>query len=158
MAKTPLRAADIPVMRYRCASLINAEKCIAYLRKIGVEVDDKMGDGWLDTERVDRFLKRMKSPSLIVERWTCKCGEMEGFRLRGSKAPRPKPSVNENPRKPATCEECGSRFCVMHTWYKVARDGTETDYRPEMERFSPFDWKELIAEHRSRHAEGEGNG
>lgn len=142
-----VRAADIAPMRHVYAGIINAEKCIAYLRMIGVELDDATADGWLDSQAVHRFLKRMKGRALTVERWTCACGEMEGFSLHGEKAPRRKPKTRQ---KPNTCEECGGRFTHSQTWYSVARDGTEKDHRPEMERFSPFDWRELLDEHRNR--------
>jgi hypothetical protein len=144
-------ASQIKANPAQYAGAINVEKCIAYLRGIGVEVDDPTADGWLDTQSVHRFLRRMKRPALRVERWTCKCGEMEGFLLAGEKAPRPRKSAK--PQKRAACEECGGVWSHMALWYVVTRDGTEKDYRPELERFSPFDWRELLTEHRGPHAQ-----
>lgn len=128
------------------AGIINAEKCISYLRGIGVECDDVTADGWLDTQAVHRFLRRMKRPALRIERWTCKCGEMEGFWCRGEKAPRRRKAKKS--RKPDRCESCEGGWSRMQLWYVVTRDGTEKDYRPDVERIIPYNWRELIETYR----------
>jgi hypothetical protein len=136
----PVRAADIPGRKY-VGGEFNAEKCIAYLRGIGVEIDDATGDSWLTTQAVHRFLRRMKRPALVFWRWTCECGEMEGFSVRGERAPRPR---GANGREPSLCGACGTGFRGSMRWYEVTRDGTERDFRPKLERFSPFDWRSLL--------------
>jgi hypothetical protein len=59
--KKRLRAADIKGCPNQYVGQINAEKCIAYLRGIGVEVDDDTGDSWLDLQGLHRFFRSESS-------------------------------------------------------------------------------------------------
>ena len=129
------------------AGVINAEKCIKYLRGIGVELDDATGDSWLDAQAVHRFLRRMKRPVLTFRRHFCRCGEMEGLSVVGEKARRwvKRRQLEARDEPPAKCESCGTGFCGWCRWYEIARDGTERDYRePAVERTVPFNWREFI--------------
>ncbi len=57
--------------------MLNAEKCVIYLRGIGVDIDDATADSWLDTQGVHRFLRSQKGSWRRGEAWSCGCGELE---------------------------------------------------------------------------------
>lgn len=130
--------------------ILNAEKCIAYLRGIGVEIDDATADAWLDMQGVARFLKSEKETKCEGQLWHCRCGAMEGtsevqFPMRRRK--RRSGAPQEMPR----CEKCGTSWAMMRLVYVVNRDGSTRDYRPMDERWKPL--ADVIAAFRA-HDEG----
>lgn len=145
----PIRAAEIVGSPVQYAGTINVEKCIKYLRGIGVDVDDATGDSWLTTQSVHRFLRRMKGPVLVFWVHHCSCGEMEGISVDGEKARRwrNKRQREAGEESPTRCENCGTGLgASMSRMYEVARDGTERDFRSPEDRVIPFDWREFLAD------------
>lgn len=123
--------------------MLNAEKCVAYLRGIGVEVDDATADGWLDAQAAYRFLKSERRVVRRVQAWFCSCGAMEGFTDTGpgrwrerDKQKRKEDEVEEQTIH--ICDKCQTGFCNSSLLFTVARDGTVIDYRRET------GWKEPI--------------
>lgn len=136
MQRQNISGADIKPCDWQIGG-INAEKCIAYLRGIGVEIDDQTADSWLDVQGTHRFLQSEKRPQITIQRHTCGCGIMEGFSLkrRGQRTKR-----RRDGQEPPRCEECGTGFIVSILWYIVNRDGSIEDWRPAGDRFAPFDY------------------
>lgn len=122
MHRSKIRGADIvgdPAQYNR----INAEKCIKYLRGIGVEVDDAAADSWMDTQAAHRFLASEKNSAVTVGQWEChECGGDQYYvaEKRGAKGHR---------LISAACSQCGSKFWHYRLLMVELRDGTLKDYR-----------------------------
>lgn len=129
MQRRNIRGRDLKPNPTQYAGTINAEKCVIYLRGIGVEVDDATADSWLDIQATHRFLRSEKAIWRQINVHHCQCGAMEGFSETGRGRLRLKRDKSEPPRKPAKCEECGTGFRSMSRVVTVARDGTVKDYR-----------------------------
>lgn len=117
--------------------MLNAEKCVKYLRGIGVEIDDKTADSWLDVQATYRFLKSERSAWRRVQHWSCRCGAMEGFAESGRGRMRLKRDKTV-PRKRAVCESCGTGWAHMTLVFYVRRDGTVQDYRRGVDAVVPL--------------------
>lgn len=137
MQRRNIRGADLKPDARQWAGIMNAEKCIAYLRGIGVEIDDTTADSWLDTQATHRFLKSERTIWRRCELWTCRCGAMQGFRETGRGRKRHKREKGAA-RKPARCEECGTGFCRSQLLFSVRRDGTVQDYRDGVDAVIPL--------------------
>lgn len=118
---------------------LNAEKCIAYLRGIGVEIDDATAESWLDAQGVFRFLKSEETPWRTGWLHSCSCGEMHGFseKGRGSKWARWWKKRKKR-GKAAKCESCGTGFCGQSRLYDVLRGGGYRDFRKQDDRWQPI--------------------
>lgn len=128
MQRQKIRGQDLKPCAVQYAGIINAEKCIIYLRGIGVEIDDTTADEWLDTQATHRFLKSERAIWRSVYRWSCNCGAMLGWQERGRGRRRLKGEKNQ-PRITVRCESCGTGFIVASLVFAVRRDGTVEDYR-----------------------------
>ena len=117
--------------------MLNAEKCIKYLRGIGVEIDDATADSWLDIQGMHRFLKSEKAVWRQVTEWRCRCGAMRGFSEEGRGRKR-LPRASERPAKPARCEDCQTGFITGSLKFYVCRDGTVQDYRRGVDAVVPL--------------------
>lgn len=142
MQRRKIRGADIKAEKY-VHGIFNAEKCVAYLRGIGVEIDDATADEWLDTQGVFRFIRSEGTPWRTGWAHHCMCGAKEGFSEngRGSKWAR---WWKRQPRKKSEpCEKCGGHFMSRHRLYDVTRGGSYKDWR-RGERWQPI--AEFVAE------------
>lgn len=127
---------------------INAEKCVKYLRGIGVEIDDATADSWLDTQAVHRFMASEKRSDVSGQLYTCRCGAMQGFAETSRRRKRKKKDTEDH--TPAVCEECGTSWMTITLLYTVARDGSMRDYRRKDERWKPL--ADFVAEMRALEA------
>lgn len=119
--------------------MLNAEKCVRYLRGIGVELDDATADAWLDTQAAHRFFKSERAIWRRVERWSCSCGEMWGYGESGRGRKRlPKEVLDRIRGKRPKCEACGGGLTVMHLVFYVRRDGTVNDFRRGVDAVIPL--------------------
>ena len=108
---------------------LNVEKCIDYLRSVGVEVSDELAQSWRDTEQVDRLCEHMKKPGQTAYLWQCAKGHLSlHVRKRGAHR---KGSGDK-------CAKCGARLVRGRLWWIITVDGTLKDYRPKDER-----WRQL---------------
>lgn len=129
MQRRKIRGADLKPSPRQHVGMLNAEKCIIYLRGIGVEIDDSTADTWLDIQGTYRFLRSERTWWRRVDVWSCRCGEMQGYTDRGRGRKRSKREKDPAPRKPAICESCGTGFGAMSLVFAVRRDGTVEDHR-----------------------------
>lgn len=108
---------------------INAEKCIKYLRGIGVEIDDATADAWMDVQATHRFLASEKSVQKTVGVVMCQaCGwSTETVHTRGSRR-------KKQPTQWA-CPDCGDHLWHWRALYVVCRDGSVKDYRDKEDRW-----------------------
>lgn len=122
--------------------MLNAEKCVRYLRGIGVEVDDTTAESWLDAQAVHRFLASGRSTWRRVDRWSCRCGGMSGLAESGRGQHKDmrdwRKKSKKEPRKPRRCESCDSGFVCMELVFYVTRDGAVRDYRRGVEAVTPL--------------------
>lgn len=137
MQRRNIRGRDLKPNPTQYAGTINAEKCVIYLRGIGVEIDDATADSWLDIQATHRFLRSEKTVWRQIDVWHCRCGAMEGFSESGRGRMRLKRDKTEQ-RKPAKCEECGGGFTTRSTVVSIARDGTVKDYRRGVDAVIPL--------------------
>lgn len=145
MQRAKIRGADIapnPAQINR----INAEKCIAYLRGIGIDISDEDADAWLDTQAVHRLLNGMKRARYQF-RWTsCKCGCLGYFYVveRGKRVKTRRVTKDDDSAFCAVCK----RFANVsdRLMYIVCVDGTERDYRDGPDRVIAFPWEQLLSE------------
>lgn len=141
MQRRKIRGADLKANPTQYAGTINAEKCIVYLRGIGVEIEDATADSWLDIQATHRFLKSEKTTWRRVEYWTCRCGAMQGYADVGRgrwRDPDKSEEKRDRNRKPSLCETCGTGFCCMSLQFSVDRDGTVRDYRKGVDAVIPL--------------------
>ncbi len=139
MQRRKITGAELKPSASQHVGMMNAEKCVRYLRGIGVEIDDATADSWLDAQGVYRFLRSEKASWRRGEAWSCRCGEMEGFREVGRGAMKPaKDEVEPKPVAPRRCESCKTGFVSMSTLFVVARDGSVSDYRSAANRVIPL--------------------
>lgn len=138
MQRRNIRGRDLKANPRQYAGVINAEKCIIYLRGIGVEIDDATADQWLDTQGAHRFLKSERAKWREVREHFCRCGAMRGFSETGRGRMRIKREKGAPPRKPAICEECGSEWAGSSLVFYVRRDGTIKDYRSGVDAVIPL--------------------
>jgi hypothetical protein len=129
MQRSKVRGCDIKPDATQWRGTLNAEKCIAYLRGVGVEIDDATADGWLDTQGAHRFLRSERATWRSVYLYRCRCGAMEGFTEKGRGRMRLKRDKNAPSPKPHRCEECGTSWVSSSLVFYVRRDGTVVDYR-----------------------------
>lgn len=136
MQRSKVRGADLKPDPVQWSGTINAEKCIRYLRGIGVDIDDDTADMWLDAQGVHRFLQSEKRSVVSGQIFSCRCGAMQGFAETSRKARRKK---TKDGKAPVRCEECGSSWVGIVLAYTIARDGSMRDYRPKSERWKPLE-------------------
>jgi hypothetical protein len=134
MQRQKLRGEDIKPNASQHVGAINAEKCIAYLRAIGVEIDGPTADSWLDIQGTHRFLRSERTAWRNVQRWSCKCGAMMGYAETG----RGRMRIKREPRKVHRCEECGTGWVAMSVVFFVRRDGSVQDYRRGVDAVIPL--------------------
>lgn len=118
---------------------INAEKCIVYLRGIGVEIDDRTAESWMDIQATHRFLASEKNIMRERRIYACRCGEMVGAADVWN---RPFTKRNKRPQSDApsaTCEHCESSWSGYRVEFYVCRDGSVLDMRSASERVVPLD-------------------
>jgi hypothetical protein len=139
MQRANIKGADLKPCA-RQTNGINAEKCVRYLRGIGVEIDDATAESWLDTQAVHRMLAKMARENTIVNKWMCKCGEMEGFTMTvKGRTLRPKKRKNSESTGPSVCESCHTSWVCMVRVFSVRNDGLYEDYRAASERWQPIE-------------------
>lgn len=136
MQRAKIRGADLKPNASQHVGMLNAEKCVIYLRGIGVEIDDATADAWLDTQAAHRFFKSERAAWRTVQEWTCRCGAMRGHLEKGRGRMRLK--RDSKPKKPARCEACGTSWVCMTLKFYVRRDGTVMDYRRGVEAVVPL--------------------
>lgn len=136
MQRRKIRGVDLTPDTAQHVGMLNAEKCVKYLRGIGVEIDDATADAWLDTQAAYRFLKSERASWRRVEEWSCRCGEMRGHAERGRGRMRLK--KDDRLKKAPRCESCGTGFVSMSTRFVVLRDGTVRDYRRGVDAVIPL--------------------
>lgn len=110
----------------------NAEKCIQYLRWVGVEIDDKTAAGWIDAQSAHRFLASMKGCQRRGADIWCKNGHQVYVETRRGQR---KPTREAKP-----CDVCGAPFTHWAIRFTEARDGSIRDYRPKEDRWKALDW------------------
>ncbi len=133
-----ISGAELTANATQHVGMLNAEKCVKYLRGIGVEIEDATAESWLDVQAAHRFLKSERSIWRRGEVWRCRCGEMEGFRETGRGRHRVKRDKPTEPRKPNRCESCGTGFVSMSTVFAVTRGGSLRDYRRGVDAVVPL--------------------
>lgn len=147
MQRQKISGAELKPSASQHVGMLNAEKCVIYLRGIGVEIDDATADSWLDTQAAHRFLASGKAVWRRVELWSCRCGAMSGHRETGRgrhKEQREfekeqKTRAKSEPKKPPQrCESCGTGFIVMTLMFCVTRDGSVRDYRRGVDTVVPL--------------------
>lgn len=112
--------------------MLSVELCVKYLRSIGVEITDEQVTAWDTTERVHRYLRKIRRPAR--EGWDYECrNSHEWFRIVQ------RPRRRKADREASTCPECGERAWVEACRWREAGDGTLTDYRPRSEQWRPLD-------------------
>jgi hypothetical protein len=136
MQRRNIRGSDLKPNPSQYAGMINAEKCVIYLRGIGVEIDDTTADSWLDIQGTYRFLRSEKTAWRTVCEWSCRCGAMRGHSERGRGRMRLK--RKDLPKKPSICESCGTGFIISSTRFSVCRDGSVKDYRRGVDAVIPL--------------------
>lgn len=137
MQRSNIRGADLKPNATQYAGTINAEKCVIYLRGIGVEIDDAMADSWLDIQGTHRFLRSEKTSWRSVWEYRCRCGNMTGHLEKGRGRMRLKRDKGDK-RPPAICENCSTGFIGAWRVFEVLRDGTVRDYRDGVDRVVPL--------------------
>lgn len=139
MQRRNIRGADLKpsASQYCRGRIINAEKCVIYLRGIGVEIDDATADSWLDIQGTHRFLRSERSYWRKVYRWSCRCGAMQGTSEEGRGRHRLKRDKGKK-QQPAKCEECGTGFVAKRLVFAVRRDGTVVDHRTGVDAVVPL--------------------
>lgn len=116
--------------------VFNAEKCIRYLRWIGVEIDDKTAAEWLDMQKLHRFLASMKRTAAQGWDWWCDNGHQ--IYVEHRRGQRRASRFRSWERR---CEVCGAEFrSGKARWYEL-RDGSIRDLRPKDERWKALDWQ-----------------
>lgn len=114
--------------------MFNAEKCIRYLRWVGVEVSDEMAQQWLDAQSAHRFLTSMKGAARRGADMWCENGHQVYVEHRRGQRTK---KFHQTP----PCAVCGARFAVWSLRFVEARDGSIRDYRPKDERWKALDWQ-----------------
>jgi hypothetical protein len=137
MQRQNIRGCDLKPSARQYAGIINAEKCIIYLRGVGVEIDDATAESWLDIQATHRFLRSEKATWRRVNLCTCRCGAMQGFSESGRGRMRIKREKGV-PRKVHRCEECSTSWVSFSLVFYVLRDGTVVDYRSGAEAVIPL--------------------
>lgn len=146
MQRQKISGSDLKPSAFQHVGMLNAEKCVVYLRGIGVDVDDATAESWLDTQAVHRLLRSQKASWRRVERWFCRCGEMSGYCETGRGRHKDqrdfekesKAKAKKKERKPQRCESCGSGFVCMTLVFDVARDGSVRDRRSGVDAVVPL--------------------
>ena len=126
---------------------INAEKCIAYLRGIGVDVPDEMADSWLDTQGVHRFLKSEEASKYLFYEMQCRCGELTGLSVVKSGRKAKTRTVTQDDKE-YFCDECQSYInSTQILVYEVNRNGSTRDWRSAERQVldGAFNWQDLLA-------------
>lgn len=129
MQRQAINASELKPSARQHVGAINAEKCIIYLRGIGVEIDDATADAWLDTQAAYRFLRSERAWVRRVRLHCCRCGEMQGYTETGRKAVKPPKLPKDRPRTAPKCESCGTGFIGWRLLFAVRRDGSVEDHR-----------------------------
>jgi hypothetical protein len=143
MQRSKVRGADIKPDP-RQFNRINAEKCIAYLRGIGVQISDDTADEWLDTQGVHRLLSTMRRSNLSFYEMSCRCGALryEFVRERGKKVKTRTVTKDDDSAFCKACETFVGALTVL--LYVVRVDGSELDYRSGVNRIAPYPWREML--------------
>ena len=110
----------------------NVEKCVAYLRSVGVEISDVQAQEWRDAERTERFCRSMKRTAREGADYWCENGHQRYEERRKGQRKR---------KGEWRCAECGARFNRYRLRWTESSDGTVKDYRPRDERWKPLDWR-----------------
>ena len=110
----------------------NAEKCVKYLRHIGVEVSEEQKQYWLDAQSVHRFIGSTRKPSRTGKRFGCNRGHhwIATFWHHGDGMRAHNATICE-------CPECGESASAISLQWVRAKDGSFKDYRPHSERWRP---------------------
>jgi len=130
------KAKNIKPNKCQQVGAINVEKCIAYLRGVGVEIDDRTGDSWLDAQAAHRLIGRIerkftKVVADVVCVSCCACGdEIGNFTRRAS-------ARSTDARVHYTCGECGSRALSFRLVAQVRADQTIKDFRDRADQWVP---------------------
>lgn len=138
MQRQKISGADLKPSTSQHVGMLNAEKCVKYLRGIGVEIDDATAESWLDIQATHRFLRSEKAWWRRVDHWSCRCGAMQGYSEGGRGRMRLKKEKGAPPRKRSICEECKTGFCAMSLVFVVLRDGTVKDGRRGVDAVIPL--------------------
>lgn len=136
MQRAKIAGSDLTPSTSQHVGMLNAEKCVRYLRGIGVEIDDATADAWLDTQATHRFLKSERAVWRQVQLWRCRCGAMMGYSESGRGRRRVK--REDQPRKRPICEECQTTFVAASLVFVVRRDGSVLDYRQGVDAVIPL--------------------
>lgn len=118
------------------AGTFNVDKCVGYLRSVGVEISDETALSWADSERVTRYLRRLRRRATEgADMWCPKGHAWYGEFDRGRRC-KSRDAAND---RAATCPTCGVRASVWQLRWSEARDGTFKDYRDRDDRWKPRD-------------------
>jgi hypothetical protein len=116
--------------------VFNAEKCVRYLRLIGVDIPDNVAEQWLDAQAAHRFSRSMKAKAAEGWDWWCTKGHRNYIESRRGRIRRDRVSGDR-----AKCLRCGAPLVGGRArWYRT-RDGALLDRRPVAERWRPIDWQ-----------------
>ena len=108
----------------------NVEKCVRYLRSVGVEISAEMEASWMDAQKADRFLRSMKG--VAAEGYVVRCRNGHTHYMERRRGQRRKGDPD------AKCE-CGALLVGFSARWVRLRDGTVKDYRHPSERWKPLD-------------------
>lgn len=113
--------------------IFNVKKCAAYLRGVGVEIDDATEAQWTDAQAAHRYLKKMGR--MAREGWDWKCANGHFTYIEHHRGQRRKKR-----RKPETvCGVCKKPLIHGTIRFYVTLDGRVHDYRPLAWRWRPLD-------------------
>lgn len=111
----------------------NVDKCVHYLRHVGVDVSKEQAQQWDDAERVHRYLRSL-GRKMLRKGVSMRCHN--GHDWSGVKMGRGKGMMAHNAAL-LKCPECGKEPCVLSTEWIEALDGSVRDFRPKSERWRP---------------------
>lgn len=112
--------------------LFNATKCAKYLRGIGVEITDEQAASWIDCEKADRFLRKMKRTARQGWDWWCNNGHHWFCETRRGQRAKRKSQAD-------CCPTCGGYWAHGGRRFDVTIDGAVRDYRASADRWKPLD-------------------
>lgn len=113
----------------RAHEKITATRCAEYLREIGVGLDESDVQSWIDAEKAEAMVARMKRTVATRMMHYCECGETRVI-VRGGVV-----AYEKLRAKAIRCSTCEGPLCYGRlVWEKLA-DGTVIDHRPQDERW-----------------------
>lgn len=109
---------------------INVEKCVQFLRSVGVEVSPEQERAWMEAQKRHRSMEQTRRTKRRASLYECSNGHhVVRVRNRGQR---------RNSPHGAFCQICGGNWRSMLLLWTEANDGTITDYRLGDERGEPL--------------------